>query len=251
VDQTVFYPGIKHGYPDRFVVFSGGKFEIRKGQDLVIAAMRIFMERHNDVILSCAWHNQWPFSMATMEMSDKILYKHRDGNCEEVLSAALVENGIPLDRFVLHPPQDNSLMRAVYLSSDIGLFPNRCEGGNNMVMCEYMACGKTVIASDMAGHCDIITSENSFPLKRYTPKHYRHFAEGFWYETDIDEIVDKLEYAYSNTRELRLKGLKAATDMAHLSWQNAARLFHAIGAALLKKRSVYATSEGTQIQVQQ
>ncbi|MDD2850967.1 MAG: glycosyltransferase family 4 protein [Desulfuromonadaceae bacterium] len=234
VDQNIFYPGPKQGHPDLFTVFSGGKFEIRKGQDLVIAAMKIFMERHDDVLLSCAWHNQWPFSMATMEISDTIRYRHREENCEKLLAETLDGNGIPLDRVVLHPPQDNSLMRTVYLSSDIGIFPNRCEGGNNMVMCEYMACGKTVIASDMSGHADVITAENAFPLKKYIPKHYRHYAEGFWYDANADEIIDLLEYAYLNRRELRLKGLKAATDMARLSWHDAARRFHAIGSALVR-----------------
>ncbi len=44
---------------DKFIVFSGGKAEYRKGQSMVIAAMRIFMHRHQDVWLNCCWHNPW------------------------------------------------------------------------------------------------------------------------------------------------------------------------------------------------
>lgn len=236
VDRDVFYPGPKMDYGDAFVVFSGGKFEIRKGQDVVIAAMKQFMARHDDVVLSCAWHNQWPFSLATMELSPYITYRHRDAECSRILTETLAMNGIPLERVILHPPKDNHLMREVYLTSDIGLFPNRCEGGNNMVMCEYMACGKPVIASDMTGHNDVITSHNAFPLTRYTPRHYRHMAEGFWFEPDPNELLELLEYAYHNRREGRIKGLQGAADMARLSWQEAARRFHAIGHALLKQR---------------
>ena len=32
---------------DRFVIFSGGKFELRKGQDLVLKAVKILQERHS------------------------------------------------------------------------------------------------------------------------------------------------------------------------------------------------------------
>ena len=233
VDGSTFYPGPKRNFYNHFVVFSGGKFELRKGQDLVIAAMRTFMERHNDVLLSCAWHNQWPFSLATMELSNLINYRHREGDCLDIFAETLTNNGIPLERVVLHPLLDNQQMRTVYHNSDIGLFPNRGEGGNNLVMCEYMACGRTVIASDMTGHADVITAGNAMPLTSYRPYHYRHHAEGIWFEPSVDEVVEHLEYAYRNRSELRLKGLKAVTDMAGLTWQAAGQRFYEIGRQLL------------------
>lgn len=233
VDGDMFYPGPKKGCKDRFVVFSGGKFELRKSQDLVIAAMRVLMERHPDVVLSCAWYNQWPFSLATMELSEYITFQHREGDCLDILAETLERNGIPLNRVILHPVLNNAEMREVYLNSDIGLFPNRGEGGNNMVMCEYMACGRTVIASDMTGHADVITTENALPLTHYRPYHYRHHAEGIWFEPSLEEIVEKLESAYSNQQGLRRKGLKSAEDMARLTWQGAALQFYEIGKTLI------------------
>jgi glycosyltransferase involved in cell wall biosynthesis len=232
IDGSLFYPGPKRQYADRFVAFSGGKFELRKGQDLVIAAMKVFMERYDDVLLSCAWHNQWPFSLATMELSKLISYHHHDGECLELLAETLTANGIPLERVILHPLLDNQLMRQVYHDSDIGLFPNRGEGGNNLVMCEYMACGRTVIASDMTGHADVITAANALPLTVYRPYHYRHHAEGVWFEPSVDEIIEQLEYAYTQRGVLRSRGLQAAADMAALTWSGAADQFHAIAAGL-------------------
>ncbi|QOX80339.1 glycosyltransferase family 4 protein [Trichlorobacter lovleyi] len=236
VDSSLFYPGPKRNLAERFVIFSGGKFELRKGQDLVIAAMKTFMERHDDVLLSCAWYNQWPFSLATMELSKLINYRHREGACLEILAETLSANGIPLDRVILHPLLDNQQMRQVYHNSDVGLFPNRGEGGNNLVMCEYMACGRTVIASDMTGHADVITAGNALPLTSYRPFHYRHHAEGIWFEPSVDEIIEYLEYAYSHRNELRLKGLQAAADMAQLTWSGAAAQFHSLAAKLSNKR---------------
>ena len=44
---------------DKFVIFSGGKFEYRKGQDIVIRAVKVMQERHQDVVLINAWVNAW------------------------------------------------------------------------------------------------------------------------------------------------------------------------------------------------
>ena len=42
-------------YPGRFVVFSGGKLEYRKAQDVVIAAFRQFQARRPEALLIFAW----------------------------------------------------------------------------------------------------------------------------------------------------------------------------------------------------
>lgn len=243
VDSSTFYPGPKRSHSGQFVVFSGGKFELRKGQDLVIAAMRVFMDQHADAVLSCAWYNQWPFSLATMELSEAIHYRHKEGNCLDILAETLVENGIPLERVILHPLLDNNQMRQVYHNSDIGLFPNRGEGGNNLVMCEYMACGRTVIASDMTGHADVITAANALPLTAYRPYHYRHHAEGVWFEPSVDEIIEQLEYAYIQRGVLRSRGLQAAADMAALTWSGAAAQFHAIATGLTPSAGLHESFE--------
>ena len=52
VDPRLFHPAPRLGlFPGRFVVFSGGKLEYRKGQDIVLAAFRRFHQRHPDALL--------------------------------------------------------------------------------------------------------------------------------------------------------------------------------------------------------
>ncbi|MGH8671986.1 MAG: hypothetical protein ACREUA_08120, partial [Burkholderiales bacterium] len=48
VDPTIFnmVENQKSFLEDQFVVFSGGKFEFRKGQDIVMRAFRVLQERH-------------------------------------------------------------------------------------------------------------------------------------------------------------------------------------------------------------
>ncbi len=219
---------------DRFIVFSGGKFEFRKSQDLVIAAMKVFMARHADVRLSCVWHNHWPASIATMAASQHIRFPHAEVECTELFRRVLHDNGIDLDRVTVHPLLDNAAIRSVYAGSHIGLFPNRCEGGNNMVMSEYMACGRTVVASDATGHADVIDGDNAFPLTRYRPVifDWQGRAAGVWQEPDLEEIIEQLENAYRDRDAMASKGRRAGDDLQRLSWPKAARQFHFIATKL-------------------
>lgn len=235
IDPANFYPAALRQDDGRFIVFSGGKFEYRKGQDLVIAAMRVFMHRHQDAYLACSWINQWPFSLATMAQSPYISFNPSGQDCAAILQRTLHENGIPPERVYLAPLIDNSLIRQIYQQTDIGIFPNRCEGGNNMVMCEYMACGRTAIASDATGHADVITFRNAFALSSSSPLLIND-ADGqpaaIWHEASVEELLEKLEFAYQNRDICVQKGTVAAHDMIQLAWDKAAREFHAIGVRL-------------------
>ena len=236
IDPVHFYPGAPRPDDGRFIVFSGGKFELRKSQDIVIAAMKVMMERHDDVWLSCAWHNQWPYSIATMSGTPNIAFEMDEGlSCNDLLQATLVRNRIDLERVMVHQMACNSAMREIYLQSDIGLFPNRCEGGNNMVMSEYMACGRTVIASDKTGHADVITEQNALPLRQYRQQlsEWGDRPSALWFQPSVEETIELLEFAYWNRGLLHQKAEQAAKDLGQLSWHAAAVQFHQIAVDLV------------------
>lgn len=236
IDPVDFYPGMPRQDDGRFIVFSGGKFELRKSQDIVIAAMKVMMERHRDVWLSCAWHNQWPYSIATMAGS-RIIHFEMNASlpCDDFLRSVVAGNGLDLNRVMMHPVIGNSLMREIYLKSDVGLFPNRCEGGNNMVMSEYMACGRTVIASDKTGHADVITEQNALPLRQYRQQviEWDDRPSAVWFQPSVDEAVELLEFAYQNRNLLHKKATQAAEDLGRLNWHTAAVQFHQVALGLV------------------
>ncbi len=70
IAPELFHPRPGKGLlPGRFVVFSGGKLEYRKGQDLVLAAFRQFQARHPEALLMAAWQSPHaedanPFALA-------------------------------------------------------------------------------------------------------------------------------------------------------------------------------------------
>ncbi|OGU10251.1 MAG: glycosyl transferase family 1 [Geobacteraceae bacterium GWC2_58_44] len=236
IDPSNFHP-VAPPPDDRFVVFSGGKFELRKSQDIVIAAMRVLMERHRDVWLSCSWTNQWPFSLATMASSPYIDYRHDEENFLELPQRTILANGLDPARVLAHPLVDNATMRQIFAASHVGLFPNRCEGGNNMVMCEYMACSRSVIASDTSGHADVINKNIAYPLTRYRPMVVasQGVQSAVWEEPLLEEVIETLEEVYRRRDELPEKGARAAAEMERLTWAGAARQFHYLATKLANR----------------
>ncbi|HIJ88380.1 MAG TPA: tetratricopeptide repeat protein [Desulfuromonadales bacterium] len=244
VDPTLFHSVPPRQDDGRFIVFSGGKFEFRKGHDLVMAAMKIFMARHPDVWLACAWHNGWPNSIKTMEQSRYIDFQYRDLPYDQLYSDLLSAHSIDSARIILYPLMENHMMKSAYANSDVGLFPNRCEGGNNMVMCEYMACGRPVIASTMTGHRDVVAPEYVLCLESYEPVMARMGAEitGVWFEPNLEEMVALLEQAYCDRQMLRSVGEVAGLAMMRLSWAEAARSFHTLACQLAQPHGTVTVS---------
>ena len=120
-------------------------------------------------------------------------------------------------------------MAHIYKNSDIGLFPNRCEGGTNLMLMEYMACGKPAIASAQTGHKDIISQDHAFPLEICPSVKIRQGDRSQyqgWVEPDIDEIVSLLERAYDHPEECKQKGETAGRFLSGLTWEKAAEKFY-------------------------
>jgi glycosyltransferase involved in cell wall biosynthesis len=229
VDASIFnaHENGKRFLEDQFVVFSGGKFEFRKGQDLVIAAFKILHERHDDVMLVNAWFNHWPDSWRTMAASSYIRFVDWAPDHCEAVSELLAANDIDLTRVITLPAKPNIAMARVYRNSDCGLYPNRCEGGTNLALMEYMACGKPAIVSASTGHRDVATDANALLLKDLRPVTVTagERTVAVWEEPVLEDIVEKLEWAYRNRGALENIGTAAARSMQGFSWEAAAGQF--------------------------
>ncbi len=230
VEPSIFNPfrNEKEYFKDQFVIFSGGKFELRKGQDLVIRAFKHLQQKYKDIILINSWYNHWDFSIQTMSASKHIKFEMIDGGHNKFVNNLLQINGINPKRVITLPPKPNVTMHRIYKNSDIGLFPNRCEGGTNLVLMEYMACGKPAIASFSSGHKDILTNKNAIPIKKMgqIDIHRNGNKIAVWDDPDLDEIIEKLEWAYLNRDKLPEIGRTAGEDLSRLSWKESAKQFH-------------------------
>jgi len=221
IDPELFYPENIHHNKNLFIIFSGGKFEFRKGQDIVLKAVKILQHKYDDVILVNAWYNFWPATMHSMNKSRLINYEMKGNTWEEFMLNLYSINRLDAKRIFTLPVVQNEKFREIYHHTDIGLFPNRCEGGTNLVLMEYMACGKPVIASFNSGHKDVLTKKNSYPLLNMNDsKIYdeRNQLISDWVEPDLDEVIYKLEYAYFNREAIKKTGIQAGNDMKKLTW---------------------------------
>jgi tetratricopeptide (TPR) repeat protein/glycosyltransferase involved in cell wall biosynthesis len=225
IDPELFYPQDIHHNKNLFIIFSGGKFELRKGQDIVLKAVKILQDKYDDVILVNAWYNLWPEIMVSMNMSRFINFELKGRDWQEYMLNLYRINGLDEKRIFTLPIVPNEKLRELYHKTDIGLFPNRCEGGTNLVLMEYMACGRPVIASFNTGQRDVLTDKNSYPLLKMSDFKIHNDAKQLvsdWKEPDLDEVVAALEYAYFNREEIKRVGLRAAEDMKKFTWKNTA-----------------------------
>lgn len=201
VDYDVFKPGER--FKDGTIkIFSGGKCEYRKGQDLVAQAFAELCKLDPRVHLVCAWHNPWP----------KLIHLPVNGwkeTQEDIYRAYLVSLGIPENRFTVYPQLTQKELARVMQDTDLGLFPNRCEGGTNLVMMEYLATGNPVVANTGTGHRDIwLAGANIHPIAA-------RFDQNKWVIQDIPDIVSMTNFAIRN----RIKH-----DGPRWTWDAAARV---------------------------
>lgn len=218
VDPTYFHPAPKAGwFRDRFVVYSGGKPELRKGQDLVLLAFRAFARRHPEALLLTTWHSPWPqFSASLAANPDVVAVPLRDDGQFDVESWA-VANGLRADQVFDLGAVPNSDMPRILREADVGLFPNRGEGGTNLVAMECMACGVPAILSANTGHLDLIRDGNCLPLTRQRPVTVADGCDG-WGESDLDEIVEALETLWNDRERAASIGRAGAEFLSGLTW---------------------------------
>ncbi len=219
IDPALFHPASRRGLsPGRFVVFSGGKLEARKGQDNVIAAWRIFAERHPDALLIAGWHNHWPEGARSIDASRRATPLPFCADGAPDIAAWVAANGIRAEQFLDLGVVPNALLPAMLREADAALFPNRCEGGTNLVAMEAMACGVPCILSANTGHLDLIQDGSALPLTDQRPI---PTAPG-WCESDIEEILAALETLYTDRARAAAIGAAGAKLLAGLTWAKTA-----------------------------
>jgi glycosyltransferase involved in cell wall biosynthesis len=234
IDPAVFYPAPApapgpvsrpRAFAGRFAVFSGGKIELRKGQDIVLAAFRAFAATHDDAVLVTAWHSPWPQAAVNMSQSRLVPpVPFGDDGAVDVRRWA-AGCGLRPDQVVDLGAVPQGRLAAILRDMDVAVFSNRCEGGTNLVAMECMACGLPVVLSRNTGHLDIIADDACYTLDRQSAIPGAAAGTGDvpgWGESQVDELVAVLEAIRSDPDEARRRGAAAARRMAACSWRHTA-----------------------------
>ncbi|CAA6605300.1 Glycosyl transferase family 9 (fragment) [Rhodospirillaceae bacterium LM-1] len=229
ISPDLFHPRPRRGlFKDRFVLFSGGKLEYRKGQDIVLAAFRVFCQRHPDALLLTAWQ-----SPHAEDAKPFLQVGHVEGLPEKNGQGGLKiadwaqANGVPEGSFIDLGYVPNAMMPAVLGECDAALFPNRCEGGTNLVAMECLAMGLPVILAANTGQKDVLDLVGGLALGRQgvvKPPHAQAGVLG-WGESDVEEVLAALETTYQK----RERWPETASRMMTWDWDSQnERLFQAL-----------------------
>ena len=227
VDHSIFKPcDCPKPLEDRFAIFTGGKFEYRKGQDLVIVAFRHLCKKYPELHLVCSWWNIWPHTVRSMEESQHIQLP--SGNREWLVGrdinkfyAEMMEiNGIPANRYTLLPLISNTAMSDIYRTCNVGLFPNRAEAGTNLPMMEAMSTGLPVLATYATGHTDVL-GDTPFEAK-FQIRTGKGISNG-WFDADLKAVIDSVERALQDRSGLTTLSLLQRERMQPFTWAATAR----------------------------
>jgi glycosyltransferase involved in cell wall biosynthesis len=227
IDPTLFHPAERTGmYKDRFLVFSGGKLEHRKGQDLALLAFKGFAARHPEALLVTAWHCPWPDLAGGIDCTNSLAGPVPfDDTRRPDVGRWAAANGVAPECILDLGQVPNMLMPAILREMDVAVFPNRCEGGTNLVAMECMACAVPTILSANTGHLDLITPQSCIPLTRQSPivPRQRELGTDEWGESDVEEIVEALERVWRDRDAAATMGATGARALLELTWARQTR----------------------------
>jgi glycosyltransferase involved in cell wall biosynthesis len=157
VDRETFSPG--KNMMKKTIFFNCGKWEVRKGHDLIPSIMKAALGTEDNWELWMMCDNPFPIPGGNEGWENQ--YKEELGNRVRFIPRLKT------------PYEVADIMRA----TDCGIFPARAEGWNLEAL-EMMACGKQVIITDYAGHTEFCNSDNSL-LIPIAEKELAH--DGYWF----------------------------------------------------------------------
>tara|TARA_B100001964_G_C14169156_1_gene570603 strand:- start:132 stop:1319 length:1188 start_codon:yes stop_codon:yes gene_type:complete len=222
-----------------FVIYSGGKLELRKGQDIIISAFREFLKVCPDALLVACWINSGN-SFGGISLSPYVEGAPDDGTAPAILEW-LLQQGIPARNLLIPGWLTACHLPGLIKQADVAIFPNRCEGGTNLVAMEAIACGVPAILSANTGHLDLlrlgfsgveavgVDGIGNVP-QAVSSLYGNGDPLGFWGEVDPDELLQAMIVAYEAKEESCKFGAQCLLDRHQvLGWGNTMdKLFAAI-----------------------
>jgi len=207
VDLDVFQPSPPEK-SDKTIFFNCGKWEVRKGHDILITAFKQAFDVGDNVELWMMCDN--PFNTPEENQKWLTLYDH--------------PNVRIINRVQTHKDVYNIMSQVT-----CGVFPSRGEGWN-MEALEMMACGKQMIITDYSAHTQFCTHQNSHLVGtsglELAMDNKWFFGQGSWASLSGDNIATISEHMksihqhkQSGTGMINHEAIKTAHS---LSWDNAA-----------------------------
>lgn len=148
VDTTIFNEHVNTQHNSTTTVFFNcGKWEIRKGHDILVTAFNRAFKEEDDVKLVMNCYNPFLDQVANREWELKYTRSKLGKEGKVVVNNRRLNSQYELARLIG--------------TVDCGVFPSKAEGWNLEVL-EMMAMGKHVILTNYSAHTEFASSHNSY-----------------------------------------------------------------------------------------
>jgi len=210
VDRGIFKESVSHR--EETIFYNCGKWEIRKGHDILTKAFDEAFNEDDNVELWMMCDNpfydedenfKWERLYRTSKLGDKVRVIPRQRTQEEVYN--------------------------IMSQTDCGVFPARAEGWN-LELLEMMSCGKSVVATNYSSHTEFCNEENCFLIETteledaHDAKWFR--GQGQWAkiaEAQITQLAQYMRDVHEKKKKDELNINQAGVDTAKkFSWENSA-----------------------------
>lgn len=218
-DDTIFVPDFTEKR-DVTVFGNFGKFEIRKGHDVLIEAFNAAFEKDDDVLLAMMPTNLF----LTKEEANSWINKYKQCKLSDKVQ-------------IIPRVRTQRMVYNIMSQIDCGVFPARAEGWNLEAL-ECLACGKHLIITDCTGHTEFANEENSRLIKMesgFEKAIDNKFFNGhsIWRSfgrNEFDQLVNHLREVHKSNKEGSLKSnVVGANSVKQFSWRNSGQtLFNTI-----------------------
>jgi glycosyltransferase involved in cell wall biosynthesis len=207
VDMDIFKPAPRR-VSDKTIFFNCGKWEVRKGHDILMEAFRKVCEKADNVELWMMCSN--PFNSQEEENKWRQSYDH------------------PQVKLIPRMETQQEVYN-IMTQVDCGVFPSRGEGWN-LELLEMMAVGKHVVATNYSAHTEFCTEDNCglIPIKGVEPAFDGKwfFGQGNWAEIntlEINALAHKMLETHYLLRSEDCRNETGIETAKRFSWQNTAR----------------------------
>jgi glycosyltransferase involved in cell wall biosynthesis len=192
---------------DDYVFLNIGKWEIRKGHDILYSLFKQAFPNEKDVKLI----------LLASTTTNSYSSKEEVQQWKRLYSA---DNITVIDGVSSHVD-----VAQLMSQSDCGIFPSRAEGWN-LELLEMMAMNKPVIATNYSSHTEFCNSDNAYLVEitetepAYDGKAFN--GQGNWAkisQDQKDQIIEHMRYLYKNRINSNKNGINTAKKF---SWENTA-----------------------------
>lgn len=196
----------------KYVFINIGKWEVRKGHDVLVHLFNEAFTKDDDVELWMVNHN--PFLKPEQMQQWQQMY----------IGSKLGSKIKCFDRLNTHTE-----LASLIHDADCGVYISRAEGWNNEIP-ETMAMNKPVIATNYSAHTAYCNKDNSYlvDIDELEPA-----VDGIWFDgsgqwaklgmKQMEQIIEHMRYVYKNDIRSNQAGLDTA---AYLTWANTAKIIH-------------------------